>query len=72
MTDYLVHFVNKLDPNGPLITGETFDWPQYRLDDPQLLTFQDSPLPARALSPDTFRRDAMKFVSELSALTEHV
>ena len=37
MTDYLVNFVNNLDPNGK--TG--ISWPQYSVASPRLLACQD-------------------------------
>jgi acetylcholinesterase len=65
LTDYLVHFVNHLDPNGPLITGETFEWPPYTISSPQLLTLLDTPSPAMELTMDTFRTDGINFITEL-------
>ncbi|EIN04660.1 alpha/beta-hydrolase [Punctularia strigosozonata HHB-11173 SS5] len=66
LTDYLVHFVNHLDPNGPLVTGETFAWPRYEPSHPQMLTLLDAPLPALELTTDTFRLDAISFVRNLT------
>ncbi|EIN05435.1 carotenoid ester lipase [Punctularia strigosozonata HHB-11173 SS5] len=65
LTDYLVHFVNNLDPNGLLVTGKRFYWPRYDLTHRQLLTLLDAPLPALELTADTYREDAMKFVADL-------
>lgn len=61
MADYLINFVNDLDPNGPgLLT-----WPQYNTSLPQLLTFQDGPTP-QAITEDSFRADGMDFLSQLT------
>ena len=61
MTDYLINFVNHLDPNG--LTGSS--WPRYTLASPQLLTFQDGITPL-AITEDDFRRDGIELLSNLS------
>lgn len=61
MVDYLINFVNHLDPNGKTLPS----WPQYSASAPQLLTFEDGILPL-TITQDTFRADAIKFVTELS------
>ncbi|KAI0759318.1 carotenoid ester lipase precursor [Irpex lacteus] len=60
MTDYLVNFVNHLDPNG----GNLTTWPQYTVSEPTLLTFLDGPTP-RQLEKDDFRQDAIKYFNSL-------
>lgn len=60
MTDYLVNFVNNLDPNG----GDTFAWPQYDTSSTQLLTFLDGS-PSLNITTDTYREDAIAFVTEM-------
>ena len=61
LTNYLIHFATNLDPNGGLDTY----WPPYTTKSPQLLTFYDSPLPTN-VTLDTYRAEAMKFLTELS------
>ncbi|KAJ3486538.1 hypothetical protein NLI96_g4178 [Meripilus lineatus] len=62
MTDYLINFVNNLDPNGK--TG--ISWPKYTTASPQILTFSDDLFNPLAISTDTYRKDAMSFVTTLS------
>ncbi len=65
MADYLVNFVNKLDPNGK--TG--ISWPQYTTKSPQLLEFYDlviSGLNGLKITNDDYRVDAMNFITQLS------
>ncbi|KAI9064593.1 carotenoid ester lipase precursor [Trametes sanguinea] len=61
MADYLIRFATNLDPNG----DGAVVWPRYTNDDPQLLTFQDGPVPL-ALSQDTYRSVGMDLLTELS------
>ncbi len=61
MTDLLVRFVNTLDPNG----GPEIHWPEYSAGSPQLLAFVDG-APDLTIIPDTFRKEAMDFVMQLS------
>ncbi|EIW52423.1 carotenoid ester lipase precursor [Trametes versicolor FP-101664 SS1] len=61
MADYLINFVNNLDPNGKTVLS----WPQYSTSAPKLLTFQDGLIPL-AITQDNFRVDAMNFMTELS------
>lgn len=61
MADFLIHFVNYLDPNGA--SGNA--WPKYTTSSPQLMTFVDGITPLRITS-DTFRQDAMSFVQDLA------
>ncbi|KAH8982052.1 carotenoid ester lipase precursor [Lactarius hatsudake] len=61
LTDYLIHFVTNLDPNG----GSGPHWPQYTTSSPQLLTLLDGAVPA-SITPDTYRVDGMNFLTELS------
>ncbi|OJT12974.1 Lipase 4 [Trametes pubescens] len=61
MADYLINFVNNLDPNGKTVLS----WPQYSTSAPKLLTFQDGLVPL-AITQDDFRVDAMNFMTELS------
>lgn len=61
MAVYLINFVNKLDPNA----AGLLSWPKYTSSSPQLLTFLDGLIPLE-ISEDTYRRDAMNFLTELS------
>ncbi|KAI0793055.1 carotenoid ester lipase precursor [Irpex lacteus] len=61
LTDYIINFVNNLDPNGPSITN----WPKYTNSNPQLLTFLDGITP-RTITTDNYRVDQMNFVTDLS------
>lgn len=60
LTDYLINFVNHLDPNG---NGSAY-WPQYTPTNPTLMTFLDGPTP-QELTQDTFREEAMRTLTEL-------
>ncbi|KAH9060190.1 carotenoid ester lipase precursor [Lactarius vividus] len=61
LTDYLIYFATNLDPNG----GSGPHWPQYTTSSPQLLTLLDGAVPAN-ITLDTYRADAMNFLTELS------
>ncbi|KAI0823990.1 carotenoid ester lipase precursor [Trametes gibbosa] len=61
MADYLINFVNHLDPNGNTVLS----WPQYTPAAPKLLTFLDGLIPLR-ITNDDYRVDAMSFMTELS------
>lgn len=59
--DYLINFVNDLDPNGPTV----LNWPQYNTSNPQLLTLLDGSTPF-VLSQDTYRLAPIQFLQQLS------
>ncbi|KAH9061817.1 alpha beta-hydrolase [Lactarius deliciosus] len=61
LTDYLIHFATNLNPNG----GSGPQWPRYTTSSPQLLTLLDGPVPAN-ITLDTYRVDAIEFITELS------
>lgn len=61
LTDYIINFVNNLDPNGPTVTH----WPKYTNSNPQLLTFLDGDTP-RTITTDNYRVDQMNFVTNVS------
>ncbi len=61
MTDYLVNFVNNLDPNG--VTG--IHWPQYSLGSRELLMFQDGLIPL-TITTDDYRVDGFNVITDLS------
>ncbi|KIJ65542.1 hypothetical protein HYDPIDRAFT_110642 [Hydnomerulius pinastri MD-312] len=56
MTDYLVRFVNNLDPNG----NTNIQWPQWSTESPNILTFQDGG--KQDIKQDTFRQDGINFL----------
>ncbi len=63
LTDYLINFVNHLDPNGD--TG--IHWPQYTPSAPKLLTLHDGLFSASlTITNDDYRVDAMRLLSDLS------
>ena len=62
LTDYLIHFVTNLDPNG----GSSPQWPQYTTSSRQLLTFLDDPVTNITITRDTYRTDGMEFLTKLS------
>ncbi|KAI0686608.1 carotenoid ester lipase precursor [Earliella scabrosa] len=61
MADYLIYFVNNLDPNGE--TG--IAWPKYTTSEREQLTFQDGLVPL-AITKDDYRVDAMEHIIKLS------
>ncbi|KAJ7238724.1 carotenoid ester lipase precursor [Mycena rebaudengoi] len=71
-TDYLLNFVNNLDPNvlsnpstAPAVMSSTIFWPQYTAVNKTLLTFQDGLVPL-ALTRDDFRSAPIAFLKALS------
>ena len=61
MADYLIYFVNKLDPNGK--TG--IAWPKYTTSERKQLTFKDGFTPL-TITKDNYRVDAMKLLTKIS------
>ena len=61
MADYLINFVNNLDPNGK--TG--IFWPRYTTSSPQLLTFLDGRIPL-TITEDNFRVSGINKIMQLS------
>jgi len=64
LTDYIIYFTRNLDPNGNL----EITWPQYDLQDPKALVFQDDPLFPVIVGDDNYRIDSLNFVANLSLL----
>ncbi|KAF8260204.1 carotenoid ester lipase precursor [Lactarius quietus] len=62
LTDYLIHFVTNLDPNG----GASPQWPQYTTASRQLLTLLDNPVTNITITQDTYRTDGTEFLTKLS------
>ena len=61
MADFLINFVNNLDPNGA--TG--IPWPQYSLDSRELLTFQDGFVPL-TITKDDYRVEGLSVITDLA------
>ncbi|KII93361.1 hypothetical protein PLICRDRAFT_100054 [Plicaturopsis crispa FD-325 SS-3] len=62
LTDYLINFVNHLDPNG---AGGHLRWPEYTAASPQLLTFQDGLIPLSVTS-DNYRVEPIEFLTQVT------
>ncbi|KAF4589937.1 hypothetical protein EYR38_009232 [Pleurotus pulmonarius] len=60
MGDYLINFVNNLDPNGQ---GRGINWPKYTASSPNLVTFNDDLISPVTITQDTFREDAISFLT---------
>jgi len=60
MTDYLVNFVNNLDPNN----GTGLFWPQYNTASVQMLAFLDGS-PSLEIVQDTHREAAISLMETL-------
>lgn len=61
MEDYLINFVNNLDPNGQ----SHLNWPQYTTASPKLMTFLDGLTPLE-ITEDTYRVDAMALLTNIT------
>ncbi|KAJ8521685.1 hypothetical protein ONZ45_g1652 [Pleurotus djamor] len=61
--DYLINFVNNLDPNGE---GKGIHWPKYTTQSRSLVTFNDDIFFPVALTQDTFRWDAINYLTGLT------
>ena len=59
MSEYLINFAVRLDPNG----GTLISWPKYDPKMPKLLTLQGHSAHSRFnITDDTFRKEAMDFL----------
>ena len=68
LQDYIIHFVNHLDPNGlnPGVSRNLTVWPQYTQVSAPILTFNDGPGEAPVnITQDTYRLEPIEFVMEL-------
>ncbi|KAH9060192.1 carotenoid ester lipase precursor [Lactarius vividus] len=63
LTDYLIHFATNLDPNG---CGLGPQWPRYTTSSRQLMTLVDGQATNRTITLDTYRVEAMKYLTKLS------
>ncbi|KAI0060459.1 carotenoid ester lipase precursor [Artomyces pyxidatus] len=66
LRDYMIHFVNNLDPNGK--RGLGIPWPQYDVTNPKAIVFQDSAFWPIKLGDDNYRHDALEFIANLSLI----
>ena len=69
LRDYLINFVNTLDPNQG--TQESLpDWPEYTNEDPIMLVTnpQQYGVPPITFTPDTYRSDAIDLLIDLSRI----
>ncbi|KAF9049529.1 carotenoid ester lipase precursor [Hymenopellis radicata] len=60
LQDYIIRFVANLDPNGD--TGIT--WPKWTIESPQLLSFNDGPVP-QSITDDTYRKEAIETLNAI-------
>jgi acetylcholinesterase len=66
LRDYVVRFVNNLDPNGK--KGLGIPWPQWNAQKPKAIVFQDDILYPIVLSDDNYRTDPLSLVANMSLL----
>ncbi|KAF9055813.1 carotenoid ester lipase [Panaeolus papilionaceus] len=62
LDDYLIRFIVNHDPNN----GTGVAWPPYTVDAPRLYTFPEDADVAPTLTNDTFRADAIAYLSNLT------
>lgn len=66
LRDYVIRFVNFLDPNGG--TGPGVPWPRWDPRRPRVIVFQDPMLFPIGVAEDNYRTDALNFVANLSLI----
>ena len=66
LKDYVVRFVNNLDPNGK--NGLGVPWPQWNPQKPKAIIFQDNIYFPIVIGDDNYRTDAMNLVANMSLL----
>ena len=62
LTDLLIQFVTHLNPNGV----SSPQWPRYTRSSPQLMTLLDGQATNRTITLDTYRVEAIEFITNLS------
>ncbi|KAG6908771.1 hypothetical protein DXG01_003383 [Tephrocybe rancida] len=62
MSEYLIRFATDLDPNP--VTGT--QWPKYDTKTRKLLTFYDGLIKRRAITVDDYRKEPMKFLTDVT------
>lgn len=65
MQDQVIRFANTLNPNGQGLVD--FQWPRYTLQSRQTLTYLDGFIPL-AISQDTYRQDAMNYLTSITVV----
>ena len=60
LTDYLINFVNHLDPNGARVS----EWPQFSLDSKKLLTLLDGNT-SSVIGADDYRVQGMELLNKV-------
>ena len=66
LRDYVIRFVNNLDPNGK--TGLGIPWPRWDPHHPKAIVLQDSVLFPIILADDNYRTDPLDLVANLSLI----
>ena len=66
LRDYVVRFVNNLDPNGK--NGLGIPWPQWNAKKPKAIVFQDDIFFPVVLGDDNYRTDPLSLVANMSLL----
>ncbi|KAF7357370.1 Carboxylic ester hydrolase [Mycena sanguinolenta] len=61
LTDYLINFATKLNPNGNTVPN----WPAYTTEAPNMMTFLDGLFPT-TITQDTYRAEAMAFLTNVT------
>jgi len=70
LQDYLINFINNLDPNKGFkgdASEKLLNWPQFSTSSKQLLTILDGSVPLN-ITTDNFRKDAIDFLMNISLL----
>jgi acetylcholinesterase len=62
LTAFVINFVNHLDPNG---SSGSEVWPKYTAKSPAMLAFLDNTTQPLTVIQDTYREEAIAFVTEL-------
>ncbi len=66
MKDYFIRFINNLDPNGRI--GFGVPWPQWDVNKPKAIVFQQSNVFPIVEIADNYRTAAMDYVVNMSLL----
>ncbi|KAH9040242.1 carotenoid ester lipase precursor [Lactarius hengduanensis] len=66
LKDYVIRFINNLDPNGK--EGLGVPWPQWNPEKPKVIIFQDEALFPIVVGDDNYRTDPLNLVANLSLL----
>ncbi|KAH8982171.1 carotenoid ester lipase precursor [Lactarius hatsudake] len=66
LRDYVIRFINNLDPNGK--KGLGVPWPQWNPKKPKVIIFQDGALFPIVIGDDNYRTDPLNLVANMSLL----